>query len=521
MHVDPLSEVTKRQIRAWIHECDDGHAHQDCPCFENPASTHLGPPSAEHHGLETIERLTAFLPTRLLDVRALSHIRLCDGEDIRETGVNKYATLSHCWGSSRSFLTTKESLSSMKRGFDVSHQMPKTFRDAIVVAHELGVPYLWIDSLCIIQDDISDWDREASEMARVYTNAYINISAISSDDDAKGFLRRRSFPYATLRLVSPAGQSAIAYLSERRHDFRSPREPHGPLMWRGWVLQEQYLSPRILSFSSSEIRWKCKALERRENTLRPSLSSTSPISGRWRDVVIDFSGRSLTYETDKLLALAGVASTFAGPHMGPYFAGLWKNEFPGNLLFFWENLSCPSEYIAPSWSWAAQNGKVSMRSFWELTMNNSFTATVVDSDMKLMSDNPYGRLREGSSLTIRGHLMPLGPWTSDTVEEFSHSESTLWQVHEAVDGGNEGQKTWCNYDLPHVKPREINGLFLARRTWPTWGGDVGFSSGLMLTPVEGRSSSYKRIGVFRTLDIKKDMLEDILNAYPPQEVTLY
>jgi hypothetical protein len=100
----------------------------------------------------------------------------------------------------------------MNQGFKLSKEVPKTFQDAIIVTHELGVPYLWIDSLCIIQDDISDWDREASQTARVYTNAYINIAALNSDDDAKGFLRTRPFPYTTLRLNSPTSEPANIYL---------------------------------------------------------------------------------------------------------------------------------------------------------------------------------------------------------------------------------------------------------------------------------------------------------------------
>ncbi|KAH7239613.1 hypothetical protein MRS44_015121 [Fusarium solani] len=252
----------------------------------------------------------------------------------------------------------------MKQGFKLSREVPKTFQDAIVVTHELGVPYLWIDSLCIIQDDISDWGREASQMARIYTNAYINIAALNSGDDTKGFLRTRPFPYTTLRLNSPTSEPANIYLITDYDESRPFIRGVYALRPRGWVLQEQYLSTRILWFTSKKIGRSCKKVEEVEDGGLFGLKVPDLRSIKWSEVFTDFSKRSLTYDTDKLPALAGVASAFSalsalsGKNQCRYCAGIWQKTLPENLLFFWKKPTCPSQYFAPSWSWASLNGQV-------------------------------------------------------------------------------------------------------------------------------------------------------------------
>ncbi|KAF4465658.1 HET-domain-containing, partial [Fusarium albosuccineum] len=322
-----MSASFARQLRVWGQECSiaeatylilkhfrpyDGITSANCRRQTSPAPNLIQSTLGKKEESGRATRPEDFLPTRLLDIRDLGHLRLCEQEGLQESGVDQYATLSHCWGSSRSFLTTKESLSRMKRGFGISQQMPKTFRDAILVTHELGVPYIWIDSLCIIQDDIADWDREASDMARVYTNAYLNLAALDADDDAKGFLHPRPFPYTTLTLTFPTGEFANVYLNEVEEDPKPPPpEREHPLKTRGWVLQEQYLSSRILWFSSTEMGWNCKNETIVESGIGLGFRAPDLGSTRWRDVFTDFSHRGLTYDTDKLPALAGVASAFS------------------------------------------------------------------------------------------------------------------------------------------------------------------------------------------------------------------
>ncbi|KXX74049.1 hypothetical protein MMYC01_209826 [Madurella mycetomatis] len=225
IHRDPLSEPLRLQMLSWLKLCDKGHG-----CCEGNAS----------------------LPSRLLDIRDLNCITLRESANMQRHGGSnlRYATLSHCWGSSRNFLATRETVFKLMRGFRFSEEAPKTFSDAVHVAHGLGIPYLWIDPLCIIQDDVSDWDAEASRMADVYSNSYLTIAAASSDDDRKGLLQPRSFQYATIKLNSPVGGSMLASFSwEGNRLFGGPI----PLFQRGWVLQEQFLSPRNMIFSDEKV----------------------------------------------------------------------------------------------------------------------------------------------------------------------------------------------------------------------------------------------------------------------------
>ena len=121
-------------------------------------------------------------------------------------------TLSHCWGTSRRLMATKETLKDLQGGVAVS-SLPETFRDAIVITRRLGIRYLWIDYLCIIQDDPQDWEREASKMADVYRNSYLTISAAASADSSSG-----CFPARTAdSYVSPATAS-LGYDTPPRGD---------------------------------------------------------------------------------------------------------------------------------------------------------------------------------------------------------------------------------------------------------------------------------------------------------------
>ncbi|KAM6511157.1 hypothetical protein FALCPG4_016158 [Fusarium falciforme] len=522
VHVDPLSEATKRQMRSWIDKCDQ---HHNCRCPTSPASNRPPSTSEGKDKPDRATRLNDLLPTRLLDVRDLGRITLCEGASLQEVEANtRYATLSHCWGESRSFLTTNQNLQRMKQGFKLSKKVPKTFHDAIIVTHELGVPYLWIDSLCIIQDDISDWDREASQMARVYTNAYINIAALDSDDDTKGFLRTRPFPYTTLTLNSSTGESANIYLIKDCDESTSVIRGVHALRTRGWVLQEQYLSTRILWFTSKKIGWSCKRVQKTEDGKLFGFKVPDLRSTKWREVFADFSGRSLTYDTDKLPALAGVASAFSalsalsGENQGRYCAGLWQKTLPENLLFYWNNPTCPTQYLAPSWSWASLNGQVEWLDTFFAGYDLLNGVAVVDCDMKLASDNQYGQVMEGSSITISGPLIKLRPRVSTNQEETFHRKP-----YEVLEGVCKGQTLWCRLDLPHAQPAEVLGMLLAtgQDSASAYRGLVDLSVvGIALAVAEGSEGGYKRVGVFGKNSITQDKIND-LESYPPRVVVLY
>ena len=284
------------RIRHWVARCDNN----DAKCKVHETS----------------------LPTRVLDVSDSQNIRLC--ETAERPGV--YIALSHCWGlPNKTFLTTRETIADMKAGFGIE-RAPATFRDAISITRSLGIRYLWIDSLCIIQHDTSDWSREAARMSSVYANAYLTIAAANAKDDNDGFLHPRISALTALRIISSTGNSAQVYL-QRQHDGAKVKAYNigEPLDTRGWALQEQRLSGRSLRFGSTEMLWKCQCFSLQESetehydgiyafveSQKPQSTDSGSLSYySWYQMVFLYTKRLLTYDTDKLPALSGLATEVA------------------------------------------------------------------------------------------------------------------------------------------------------------------------------------------------------------------
>lgn len=148
--------------------------------------------------------------------------------------------------------TTQENIHALLNGFD-THLLPQTLLDAVHVTRQLGVQYLWIDSLCIIQDSADDWEREASNMAEIYANAYCTIAATRAEDGHGGFLQPRS-QRESVAIRPPNG--VPYYVCDVIDDFRHDVES-STLNQRGWVLQERALSPRTIYFAESQVYWEC------------------------------------------------------------------------------------------------------------------------------------------------------------------------------------------------------------------------------------------------------------------------
>lgn len=168
------STSTTVQITQWLDKCRD--THSECSAMQTVAATR------------------DILPTRLLDLKDVAQdhqLRLVATKDLpHET---KYATLSHCWGGQCGLRLTVGSLPTLEAGFSKG-RLPKTFRDAVSVTVDLGIRYLWVDALCIIQDSVDDqdWSHEASIMGDVYANSYITLAATTSPNSAGGLLHRRN-----------------------------------------------------------------------------------------------------------------------------------------------------------------------------------------------------------------------------------------------------------------------------------------------------------------------------------------
>ncbi|CAN9298774.1 unnamed protein product [Alternaria alternata] len=192
------------------------------------------------------------MPTRLIEVG--DHIRLVETATIKPC---RYVALSHCWGplqKHQRFCTYKQNITQRKAGiaFDA---LPRTFRDAVTVTQGLSVRYIWIDSLCIIQDDENDWQSEASKMEQVFSAAYCTIGASAAKSSLQGFLTER-IPRSVVKVPVDVSKAMYACLSI--DDFHNDVEL-SPLNSRGWVLQERALSRRTIFFTSTQVYWECGA----------------------------------------------------------------------------------------------------------------------------------------------------------------------------------------------------------------------------------------------------------------------
>jgi hypothetical protein len=269
---DSSSDVAVQRLRNWVSWCDDNH-----PC--SPATVDDPP-----------------LPTRVLDLGK-------PGDELRtitllESGGKhgRYVALSHCWGKSPRTVLTSETIEDLKNpGIAISY-LPKTFQDAVQITRKLRVRYLWIDSFCILQDSVTDWEEEATKMADVYTKSYITISASASTDSLAGCFPSRDATYIPPDLLSsgviterdPSKPVTRKYTEIKPPhrvfaelhffpEWMPPSTANGKRLYRigtfgksfdplynahlstrAWTSQERLLSPRTIHFARGQMYWECR-----------------------------------------------------------------------------------------------------------------------------------------------------------------------------------------------------------------------------------------------------------------------
>jgi len=225
-------------LREWLRDCNDSHSD---------------------HGHDSAKDTK--LPTRVLDVgdsenpeRLLLHVT--------KDELGKYIALSHCWGGVIPLCTKKETIAAHRKAIEFE-KLPKLFQDAVTITRELGVQFLWIDSLCIIQNDEEDWKYEAERMEKVFTSAYCTIAATSAENSNENFLPRLGKEYVKL-IDNSTGTPFSVYAYEVGGSFNDDVEG-GVLNKRGWVYQERALSRRTIHFTATQIYWECGSVIRCDN----------------------------------------------------------------------------------------------------------------------------------------------------------------------------------------------------------------------------------------------------------------
>lgn len=305
-------------------------------------------------------------------------------------------------------------------GIDV-HNMPATFQDAIYVVKKLGIRYIWIDALCIVQDDQDDWEAESVAMCDVFAHSKVTICAAKCSSPEEHFLPRPTDELLSVHFRSKlrpdiSGQYSIRL--EPRHVSPASQDlENSAWVSRAWVWQEQVTSTRQLVFGNKTLQFRCKGgtlfEDGRRDLNHPTLDALhNPET--WRMAMETYSSRTLTYASDRLKAIAGVANFiekyyFEGTTTPSYLVGLWKNdEFEFQLRWVCRQPSLShaellgllrdgKQYIAPSWSWVSRN--TGIRHLW----SGEYTDfQVIKSDLKASHKSAMVSVAFGSSITLSG-----------------------------------------------------------------------------------------------------------------------
>ncbi|KAK7996718.1 transcription activator of gluconeogenesis [Apiospora arundinis] len=347
-----------------------------------------------------------------------------------------YACLSHCWGGELILATTQETIQRKKTGIPLD-ELPKTFLDAVKIVRHLGIRYIWIDSLCIVQDDADDWARESARMHDVYSNAHLTIAANHASKPSEGCFHIRS-PRPSCDVDLPGYASNVhiemLFVSDEM-DWEAGEFLSEPLSRRGWALQERILSQRTLHYNTRQMYYECNhgivgedgchqermlcsldalfGLNKGEIVKRydidPSPDSHSAtrideILSIWDAIVWKFGHRKLTNPSDKLPATSGFSKLFEKHLRCQYVAGFWSDSLIQSLS--WRALGrekYPVHNVGPSWSWVsypgvAANGHgsrlrpVTQLLEWKVEFKNE--------------SNPYGEINS-AWIRVRGPVTPL------------------------------------------------------------------------------------------------------------------
>ncbi|KUJ20858.1 HET-domain-containing protein [Mollisia scopiformis] len=494
-----FERITTPVLSEWIKDCNEGFEHAAC-----------------HSRSENVQTP---LPTRVLDVGPfLSGI---EAKVILSSGrTGRYIALSHCWGTHQPLTTTSASLPERMVGIS-QEQLPPTFWHAIQVTRKLGIKYLWIDSLCIIQGDREDWGSEAVKMGDVYHNAYITIAAAAATNSLGG-------------LFWPCKQASSFYADEgvpirwkcqdRTHSTNIWPIYDSPLGRRAWTLQEALLSTRVIHFGEDQLYWECASKRCSEDgavnvlhektylSLRPSKDTPitfamlggakiERVHANWMSMAMTYSRRQITQLGDKIPALVGITA-FSKSLTGDFhLLGLWRSTLHADLL--WQipkgdAKAMPSDIGLPSWSWLSVNGAIDYPEYFsrsnpEMELIRShieWTGVENVSRISIAELVISGRLNNATLLRGTGKRPTKGTrkgaFTLQMRNE-THNSMCIGKARVDCDDGIAELSVWC----------------LLVQTTPENGKRPRYFEVLLLDPVDIDGGKYRRVGTGAFRDSKE------------------
>lgn len=310
------------------------------------------------------------LPTRVLHICGNDADPTTATVDLFETkgARGQYCALSHCWGppEKRPLRTVRANL---PRHLDEVPfaQLPKTFREAVLFTWRLGIRYLWIDSLCIVQDDKDDWAREAKVMGALYQNAILVIAAAGSSDSTGGLMVSDRSELRQIQAPFLSGSGSTAELEEEEEEAAQDEKstfflstvPRGELMpdtsvlrERAWVYQEWYLARRVFFSMPGGFIWSCA--EHNLDELGVHIPFELYEAHGWFHLLQGYTSKKITFASDRLEALRGISEERkkTRPHhqsggkevvhdQGNFRYGVWDSNLMLHLL--WKTVALPTQ----------------------------------------------------------------------------------------------------------------------------------------------------------------------------------
>ncbi|KAJ8108688.1 hypothetical protein OPT61_g7997 [Boeremia exigua] len=485
------SEATFSLARKWIENCLA--SHKAC----NVATDH-----------------NTWYPSRLLDCSPNDSPEAdCRLLETATSSVHEpYMTLSHCWGDVDCLKLTTENRAQMMKSTPLS-TMPKLYQDAVLVTRALGVRYLWIDSLCIIQegDQLEDWFREVKMMDQIYLHSICNISAANArNGNCTMFSSRRQELVCPQVVALNINDATDSYMVSSKSLWR--RQVSNSLInTRGWVVQERLLSPRILYFGETQIFWECRqnvaaeihpmglSREHIENPLdfpkllASRLEERVATSIAWCSIVCAYTACQLTFPRDKLSALSAVAKVARRRCNGEYVAGMWRQTLDRELFWYASvNATRPDMYRAPSWSWMSLDGVIVPDAVIYEDPDFRILHQIVDLEIDYMTSDDTGPI-SGGYLRLLGALKKCQLVRTDPDPSNSRSEYLLSDGTQSGSSPKPLVNSFVSLDPPY-RSNEIQNtrtklcymLLMRRRTNMEW---------LLLEVVDKDEGVYRRMGV--------------------------
>ncbi|KAI0877204.1 heterokaryon incompatibility protein-domain-containing protein [Hypoxylon argillaceum] len=388
---DVASDAVFSKIRSWLETCET--IHEECKQPSTPSPLPLRfidvNPGRDVSNTDMTARLVAVSPNHGLHVR--------------------YLCLSYCWCAPQRVVALKANVNTLQEAIPVD-ELGQTIRDAIETTRRLGFRYLWVDALCIVQDDDKEKLREIKKMSYIYKNATAIISAASASAHTQGFLRPvREFSYPSFdfqfSMPSSDGNGNVAANMTFAPVF-SKFEPQHPLDKRAWTFQEMELPRRRIIFSTVEVLVACHKYEHaslpgrrslvtyssyrpcwfRKNVLsylerRNETDDQNQLTFLWNQVLKEYSSRSMTDLNDRLYAFQGIPNEIENILNMRTSSGAVA-AIPSTFAWFVESPvhERSARARAPTWSWGSVDGPVALLGAWGYTYEAQMKFIVDDEE---------------------------------------------------------------------------------------------------------------------------------------------